>query len=425
MRTAMEPPGVCMPPRDSEGTGALSTPQASFSFEWKQEVNRRIAEHRRRKGPSIVETNATPERRNSRRGAEAAARVAERFAHARSYSEMLSQEASAAHAALDTPPDLQRFELGESAAHGEMEEPETAQVLQWEDAHETVAISMTPAEESIPTGQTEEMRAEEMPLFDEVEADAYVQRAEESTGVDGGAAEAPEPAQPIHANLIEFPREVVATRRMRPRLVEGLYSAARAAQLSIFEVDPDAISTEVAAASAAAAPAWNPAEWSGIELDAEPAEEAVKKGVADPAGTPPAQLIDPAPMSRRLLAVVVDAALICSALIGAAAVFAAHVESLPGPRGLAMGAGGALLLVAAIYMALFFSLARETPGMKYACVSLCTFGDQHPTREQRLRRLATMALSVLPLGLGLVWSLFDEERLCWHDRLSQTYLREC
>ena len=35
-----------------------------------------------------------------------------------------------------------------------------------------------------------------------------------------------------------------------------------------------------------------------------------------------------------------------------------------------------------------------------------------------------MLLSVLPAGLGLAWALFDENHLCWHDRLSQTYLRK-
>jgi len=32
-------------------------------------------------------------------------------------------------------------------------------------------------------------------------------------------------------------------------------------------------------------------------------------------------------------------------------------------------------------------------------------------------------LSILPLGLGLAWALFDEDRLTWHDRLSGTYPR--
>jgi hypothetical protein len=63
--------------------------------------------------------------------------------------------------------------------------------------------------------------------------------------------------------------------------------------------------------------------------------------------------------------------------------------------------------------------------MKYAGISLCTFDDEIPTRAQRRNRLGALLLSLLPMGLGVVWSLFDEERLCWHDRLSRTYLRKC
>jgi hypothetical protein len=35
-----------------------------------------------------------------------------------------------------------------------------------------------------------------------------------------------------------------------------------------------------------------------------------------------------------------------------------------------------------------------------------------------------MLLSVVPMGLGIMWAIFDEDRLSWHDRLSQTYLRK-
>jgi hypothetical protein len=38
--------------------------------------------------------------------------------------------------------------------------------------------------------------------------------------------------------------------------------------------------------------------------------------------------------------------------------------------------------------------------------------------------LSALILSVLPAGLGLAWSIFDEEHLSWHDRLSRTYLRK-
>jgi hypothetical protein len=63
--------------------------------------------------------------------------------------------------------------------------------------------------------------------------------------------------------------------------------------------------------------------------------------------------------------------------------------------------------------------------MKYARISLCTFDDQGPTKAHLRRRLAAMLLSVLPLGLGMAWAIFDDSHLSWHDRLSRTYLRKC
>jgi hypothetical protein len=31
-------------------------------------------------------------------------------------------------------------------------------------------------------------------------------------------------------------------------------------------------------------------------------------------------------------------------------------------------------------------------------------------------------LSTFPLGLGIVWALLDEDTLCWHDRITRTYV---
>ena len=61
-------------------------------------MNRRIAEHRSRKGCSAAEPKAHGEDQHgaSRRAVDAAARVAARFAQAPSYSEMLAEEARAA-----------------------------------------------------------------------------------------------------------------------------------------------------------------------------------------------------------------------------------------------------------------------------------------------------------------------------------------
>lgn len=45
--------------------------------------------------------------------------------------------------------------------------------------------------------------------------------------------------------------------------------------------------------------------------------------------------------------------------------------------------------------------------------SLLTWGDT-------TKRLAAAVLSLLPMGLGFVWMLFDRDGRAWHDRLSRT-----
>ncbi len=379
-----------------------------------------------------------PRRSASRRGAEAAARVAERFAHAPSYSEMLAEETQTCSSALAQHAAEQPMLAGFSSAEGRKlqdtalvsnEMQDAASVPVWETVPGPQALSAAPLEqmavaEPIPIRQAGETPAEYVLAFSETEPVAFeVGAAVQSETATEDAMEAVEPAQPLNTNLIEFPRELVATRKIRPRLAEGPYAAAHSAQLSIFEVDPGTISTEPVAETVTAAPAWSEPEWSGLELDADPAENLILEEAAPVGAAPVAPVIDRAPMNRRMLALVVDGALISAALIGAVAAFAANLASLPGPRELAIGAGAAFLAISALYAVLFFTLARATPGMKYACLQLATFGGERPTRAHRCRRLAAMAISVLPLGLGLAWSLFDDERLCWHDRLSQTYLK--
>lgn len=60
--------------------------------------------------------------------------------------------------------------------------------------------------------------------------------------------------------------------------------------------------------------------------------------------------------------------------------------------------------------------------MKYAQIGLVTFEGLIPDRAQRCTRLAALLVSALPMGFGLAWSLFDDDHLSWHDRLSRTYL---
>jgi uncharacterized RDD family membrane protein YckC len=233
-----------------------------------------------------------------------------------------------------------------------------------------------------------------------------------------------EPAQPIHANLIEFPRELIATRKVRPRLAEAPFAAEEpGSQLSIFEVDPGAISIEPEPAHVVQhtdSAAWAGPEWSGMRLDAQPEPQAMHPTEAEVRNTP---LLHRASASRRMLAAVVDFGLIAGAVLGLAVAVATKAAMLPGLHAVELGAGVLLLAGGALYLVGFLAFGEATPGMRYAHIRLCTLEGHAPTRRQRNARLVAMLLSVLPVGLGIGWAIFDEDHLTWHDRLSQTYLR--
>ena len=109
------------------------------------------------------------------------------------------------------------------------------------------------------------------------------------------------------------------------------------------------------------------------------------------------------------------------ALARLAVQFTAHTGLQPG---LALASSVLVLaLLYLLYQALFFSFSESTPGMRCARIALCTFDDENPTRGAMRRRNLAVLLSACPLGLGLLWAAFDEDRLTWHDRLTRTYQR--
>ena len=227
-------------------------------------------------------------------------------------------------------------------------------------------------------------------------------------------------AMPIPGNLIEFPRQLVAPRKARPRLAEGPLreDAPVEPQLRIFEVEAEQISVEAESTEFSAAP-----EWQGLLLD--PTKVRVH---AAPAAAQHHFTLQPqtAPLELRLMAAGVDGCCIGAALLG----FATIVAKLSGPnlRTLSLPllggtVAGVLLALFVIYQMLFFSLNEATPGMRYARIALCTFGDGNPSRKAMRRRVLSMLLVACPLGIGLAWCFLDDERLGWHDRMSKMYQR--
>jgi uncharacterized RDD family membrane protein YckC len=102
-----------------------------------------------------------------------------------------------------------------------------------------------------------------------------------------------------------------------------------------------------------------------------------------------------------------------AALIGS--FFSGAGNGLSGP---ALAVGGALWIgLAALYMVVFWSLAGQTPGMRFFGIRLGTDGRGLPPRKS-LRRLAGLFLAAIPFGLGFLGVLFDRRRRGWQDRLA-------
>ena len=392
---------------------------------WKEEVNRRIEAHKHRKGISVVDelsgTDLQPA--PGHRAAAAAARVAARYAQAPSFSEMQAAEARAAlraaeaatrvaleaqavaQAALDHIEIAPEPEVTESRAPRISVPEKQSSHFESESQASAVQIRWAPDMPALPSHQ--EMRAE---YQEAVSQDPFTAAVFESGD-----------AQPIPANLIEFPREIIAPRRMRPRITEA--SPEEPQQLSIFEVDPNTVSIEPMASAAApgAEPTWIGSSWQEIELDEQPQSQALPDYYAIPADDAPK--LYQAPFGRRMMATMVDTALILALFIGITYLVASEFDHLPGKYLSEILAAFAVLGLATLYEWFFLTFAKVTPGMRYAQLSLCTFDEQIPTGPQIKSRLKAMLISVLPLGLGMLWSVFDEDQMSWHDRLSKTYLR--
>jgi uncharacterized RDD family membrane protein YckC len=268
-----------------------------------------------------------------------------------------------------------------------------------------------------------------------------------------------EPAGPpvaLPANLIEFPRQLVASRKARPRLVEGplraeAEAAAGAGQLRIFEVDPSQIGT-----TPATAPAAMP-QWTSLWLDtpgngpaegyAAPAQALDQHATAIP-GDRATGLPEVASIGRRVAAAAIDGGVILAGFLAAAGTFLltlshSAVGQPDAPVGLSMrhvmhaiagqvllqpgtvlaGSAFALVTLYLLYQGLFFSLAGATPGMRCARIALCTFAEENPARSAVLRRIVAAVFSACPLGLGYLWAALDEDHLTWHDRVSRIYQR--
>lgn len=74
------------------------------------------------------------------------------------------------------------------------------------------------------------------------------------------------------------------------------------------------------------------------------------------------------------------------------------------------------------YFTLFTIFGGTTPGMMWRGLQVVSFSGEPPTPRQMLWRSVGYVLSAGTFFLGFLWSMWDEDELTWHDRVSHTYL---
>ena len=429
-------------------------------FALRAEVAERVAAHRARRGHPFdagAVTPIAPPTPAKARAARIAATVAERYAHSQSYRAFLAAEAERAIREAEAAAEVAAlsaravaeaqnqllFELDQiktDAAVGE--QPVAGAAAESNAAIQEQAPIMAPHgglsvrldeqfERASPIPFAHARAVYARPSVDDDEALALDEEIEyrQNPVLD-------EPPEDIPANLLEFPRQLVASRKARPRLAEGplredAAEAHDAAQLRIFEVEASQISTAPAVESAEP-------EWSSIVLPAQPAAahgarvQVVETVESAYPVVSASHLPQTAAFGLRLMAGMVDSCIVLAGelmfVAASALIINKLTENAPpashlSPQAAAIGFVAVFALFTLLYQTLFFTFAEATPGMRYARIGLCTFSDDNPTRGQMRRRIFAAVLAACPLGLGYLWAALDEDGLGWHDRISRMYQR--
>jgi len=128
-----------------------------------------------------------------------------------------------------------------------------------------------------------------------------------------------------------------------------------------------------------------------------------------------------APMKRRMAAGSIDAAIVLSVFAGSAYLFSRLAAAPPLYQALTASADF-IWLSWSLYQYLMLVYTGCTPGLKLMKLQLRKFDDSPVPRRLRRWRVLASILSGLSLGLGYAWCFLDEDQLCWHDRITRTYM---
>jgi len=129
-----------------------------------------------------------------------------------------------------------------------------------------------------------------------------------------------------------------------------------------------------------------------------------------------------ATLEQRRMAAMLDGGLLLFSYGGMLALFWALGGRIGFNKLDAMVTGTTLALFYAQYFALFTIFGGCTPGMMLCRLRVLSFDGGIPTSRQMAWRSFGYLISAGTCFLGFLWALWDEDHLCWQDRISRTYL---
>jgi uncharacterized RDD family membrane protein YckC len=202
-------------------------------------------------------------------------------------------------------------------------------------------------------------------------------------------------AIPVTAKIIEFPRSWTPPAPALDELADPVIDRPRI--LEVPEVVP------------------SPPALGGITIEpVQQAGEEKRPGIDIP--------LRAATLERRVLSAVMDGLIIVAACSLFGLIFCKLTEVRPPLLQTAAVLAGLCLVLWGTYQYLLMVYAGTTPGLRLARLKLLRFDDRRPSRRLRRWRVLASFLSAVSLCMGYLWVFLDEDSLCWHDRITHTYL---
>lgn len=134
--------------------------------------------------------------------------------------------------------------------------------------------------------------------------------------------------------------------------------------------------------------------------------------------------IRPAPLLRHLAAMLYDSCLLlaCIILIGFVFFFINQAEAIQAGNPLLHVLRLAILGTSLLFYAFFWSKQSQTLGMRAWRLVVVNEDRRSPSFRQAAWRWLMALLTLLPLGIGLWWRLFDRDKRTLYDIFSRTRL---